>query len=136
MSLFMMYCYDCLRFPAVLVMLAGMVPCLDLYLIPLWCRNLCVSLSAVEMPLLWLSTNMSWVPQCGTVAPSSCQVLWNLTLFRSFVACLPYCFLQTEVQEMGQLLTTDVIQTLWKSKQTSLLASLGFGQTPCCNSFG
>lgn len=120
----MMYCYDCLRFPAVLVILAMVVPSLDLCLIPLWCRNLNVSLSAVEVPLLWLSMYMSWVP------------VWGTMVFRSFVACLPHCFLQTEVQQMGQLLTIDVIQTHWKSKQTSLLASLGFGQIPCCNSFG
>lgn len=64
-SLFMMFCYDCLRFPAVLVMLAMVVPSLDLCLILLWCRHVCVSFSAVVMPLLWLSMSMSWVPQCG-----------------------------------------------------------------------
>lgn len=57
-------------------------------------------------------------------------------VFRSFVACLPHRFLQAEVQQMGQLLTIDVTQTHWKPKQTSLPASLGFGQTPCCYSFG
>lgn len=57
----MMFCYYCLRFPAVLVMLAVVVLSLDLYLIPLWCRDLCVSLSTVEMSLLWLSMYMSWV---------------------------------------------------------------------------
>lgn len=42
----MIFCYNCLRFPAVLVMLVMVVPSLDLYLIPLWCRDLCVSLCA------------------------------------------------------------------------------------------
>lgn len=60
----MMFHYDCLRFPAVLVVCAVVVPSLDLHLIPSWCRDLCVSLSAVEMPLLGLSMYMSWIPQC------------------------------------------------------------------------
>lgn len=60
-SLFMMFCYDCLRFPAVIVMLAVVVSSLDLCLILLWCRDLCVPLSAVEMPLLWLSMYVSQV---------------------------------------------------------------------------
>lgn len=118
----MMFHYDCLRFPAVLVVCAVVIPSLDLHLIPSWCRDLCVSLSAAEMPLLGLSMYMSWIPQCCAPWP--------------FVACLPHCFVQAEVQQIGQLLTIDVTQTQWKSKQTSLPASLGFGQTPWCNSFG
>lgn len=47
--------YGCLEFPAVLMVLAAVALSLDLCLIALWCRNVCVSLSTLETSLLWLS---------------------------------------------------------------------------------
>lgn len=103
--------YGCLRLPAMLVMLAAVVPSLGLCLILSWCRDLCVSLLR------------------GTT------VLYAIAL-RSFAERPPLCFIRTEVQWVGHLLTIAITQTHWKSKQTSLPASLSFRLAPYCDSFG